>query len=591
MALRFSQLTPATQLNDTDIFAITQSLNSKSITADLTAKYTMRNSSYADVIETIISNKDYLSSELEPDHRIFVNVITSDKILGFFNGAIRDGCTVNISCIGTGNNIVNIELVSDGITDYILSVNENITIIWDDTNSKWIVISQQTTNIYSVIVNNQNEFNSIIERIGVNQYQIKSNIKSVYFKFLSGGYKMFGTGTPLSGGDTWGYIKTGSCVMLYFEPGTYFEFWNTQGYIEIDTTDCILQNIIVKGLSASSIAIQRSFLLNASNVTYINCSSNSRTSNTNFYVFEGSTTAIHNETSQYIGCKINDCNVSTNALLTGFYKCNNMSKISVINMIHSGTGGGINIFSLCKNVSNVIIKTIYATNATNNLVLSCFNNCNNISNYVIDDINLNSIGTSSIQTITDCINFNNGNITNVNANDDISLLVACEIFNNIYIENIESTNGIVYGFNGCSIINNFYISQMNGSLLCTGIFTGIKFNNGTIDNLNSSGGVAYGFNAINHFSLCSVSNCDDGFNNCDYGTNNHAFNNTNDGFKDCNTIGFSRATGNAGNGFDTCNHLEHNVSNGNTGANYLNSFADLAGTRTADVSDSGGDNA
>ncbi len=131
-----ADLPVASNTANADITHIQQGGVDKSLSHTLLANFVLRNSDYADVIETRTADNDYLAADLEPNHIIFVNQTAGDITLGFFNGSDRNGAVVIIQVIGTAN-VVNIELASSGTTDIVLKTNSTLKMIWDDTNSVW----------------------------------------------------------------------------------------------------------------------------------------------------------------------------------------------------------------------------------------------------------------------------------------------------------------------------------------------------------------------------------------------------------------------------------------------------------------------
>lgn len=455
---------------------------------------------------------------------------------------------------------------------------------------------------YDYIVSTQEDFNILIDYTAANQYKIKDNVKSIFVKSLSGGYQMTGATSPLQEGDLYGYIETNDCTRIVFEPGAFIDMHQNIGYLEVDTDYCHLNGVSIRGDKGAASAIQRSFLLNADYVTYNNCDSQTRLSNaTPTYVFEGSSTASHNDSSNYINCFISD--IDSSNTFRCFYKCKNIINTHVIS-IGQSSGSVVSIFELCENIDNFYIETI---DAPNNRV-SIANDCKIIKNGKIKDID-------GLYTI---------------------LFSTCEIISNLHIEDIDQTGAAIFNSNGfasCEIINNVKIIQMDSANNCYAYFQCDQLTNCYAEDIDSSGGNSYGFYDCNIITSCKVTDvdsgagnyygfydcteisgclaidCEDGYYMCSQisgcraqGNDNNGFfdcdrisacignGNGNDGFEDCTIISASLATGNTGNGFDGCKNMTANRSTANTAANYLNSFADWASANACADTNLGGYN-
>jgi hypothetical protein len=506
MAKRFSELPAATILNEDDIFAITQSLTSKKLTGDLAAQFVLRNSDYADVISTQSSNKDYAAADLEPDNRIFADSTSADITLGFFNGSDRDGTRVTVINIASANN-VNIELVSDGTTDYILNASETIEFLWDDTSSKWQIVTKQLNGAFDIIVNSQKDFESAVERIAANQYKFKDSITTIYFDF-AGGLLMSGT---LSGGDSWGYLQTNNAKRLVMNPLTYIDFGQTQGYIEINTSNAVLENIEIRGDKGSAVAAQRSFLLNANYVSFLNCVTQKRLVNTDFAAFEGSSTGFHNDSSFYFNCKVFDIDQNGAFTLSAFKGCKNIARIFLNNMENTNASGSISLLNTCTNIVNTLIRGI---DSAGNSTLKIYESCVNIDNFSLTDIDFVTGGSGSVILFDTCTNVKNGKITDIDIDDNFTVFSTCINVENIDITAITGTGAAIIVFAvDCVNFNNLNIANMTSSSSITIFsFTNI-INNINIDNITSSGSsvtIAGNCNIINNIiinDLESNSNC------------------------------------------------------------------------------------
>ena len=184
----------------------------------------------------------------------------------------------------------------------------------------------------------QETFNNVIERVGANNYKIKDQYKSILFKNNNNVFYTYGSDSYLSGGDTWGYIETNNCISIEAENGAQLYAGDTLFYLEVNTDDCYLKNIWIKGLGSSAIALTESFKLNAYRVTYDNCKVSSRYSSSAMYGFYESATDAHNTTSKYINCSVFDLTTShANKVIVGFSD-ETQNKKNCLEYNNDGTG-------------------------------------------------------------------------------------------------------------------------------------------------------------------------------------------------------------------------------------------------------------
>ncbi|GAG44805.1 unnamed protein product, partial [marine sediment metagenome] len=117
---------------------------------------------------------------------------------------------------------------------------------------------------------------------------------------------------------SWGYIETNNIALLASKgEEAYFDFENTQGYLEIDTLGASLYNIDVRGTGTVASAINRSFLVSANRVSLFRCRTSARLSNTTFTGFDGGSY----ENGQFVGCIARS--MTSSVQMTGFNNCRN----------------------------------------------------------------------------------------------------------------------------------------------------------------------------------------------------------------------------------------------------------------------------
>lgn len=455
---------------------------------------------------------------------------------------------------------------------------------------------------YDYVVDSQADFNIIIDYTAANQYRIKDSIKSIYVRFLAGGYQMTGATSPLQEGDLYGYIETNDCTRIVFEPGAFVDMHQNIGYIEVDTDYCYLDGVSVQGDKGAASAIVQSFLLNANYVIFHNCDSQLRLSNTTFQVFKGSGTAKHNESSEYIDCHIEDCDSTGNIAV--FYECKNIKNAYVNNVEYTG-GGATNTYLIqyCDYIDGITITNI-ASDSTGNLGI--FRDCDYIDNVYIKTIDATS---GVIIGFYDCTNVINIYAEDFDATAINGTASSGRRFVNVYFYDFNSTAGVCYGFSNIRILSNCHTKQLDATGNCYAFYSSDDLSSCYAEDIDSSGANAYGYYDCENISGSFATTCDDGFNTCkqvsacasESNSNDGFFScnrvsgcfattNGNDGYEDCNVIAACSGNSNTGNGFDGCKNMTANRATGNTAANYVNSFADWAGTQACADTSAGGYN-
>jgi hypothetical protein len=461
----------------------------------------------------------------------------------------------------------------------------------DTRDQLWQALSN-IGNPYDYVVVSNATFDEAVERVAANQYKFKDEYESIYFRSTE--YSM---NYVLDSGDVWGYIKTNNVKHLDFEMGAYINMGNERGYIEVNTDGCLLNNVSIRGLGTVASAIIRSFLLNANYVTFMNCDSQTRLSNTTFTVFEGSGTALHNETSNVNGCTVTD--MTTSGLLYCFRYLQNITNITIYDI--ESTANQVVCFIQTKSVTNAVIKKIDGSVAVTGI-----GTCEDASNIRMEDFDssagiVKGISATNRANNIYIIDFDGVNVSTILDSDDLV---------NIAIQDTNATAGYNYGFELCNRISNCKVDQLDATGNCYAYNGTNQLSNCYAEDIDSSGGNAYGFYTCNYFSNCYATTCDSGFVLCNHGTTSFsgtnstngysscdfmtackADSNGNDGFFNCDSIGFCNSINNIGDGYEDCNHIEHNRAAGNGGAAYNNCFADLGATRAAAATDAGGENA
>lgn len=436
------------------------------------------------------------------------------------------------------------------------------------------------------VVNSQETFNQAIERVAVNQYKFRDDIDSIKFQFLTGGYLMTGGTSPLSGGDTWGYIETNNCKQIIFESGASIHMGNERGYLEVNTDDCYLQNVNIIGTGTVASAIAQSYLLNANRIQFMGCTSSTRLSNINFYVFRGSSTAAHNDYSKYVNCEVRDC-ISSNTII-GYYLIQNAINLIVKNI--ESTAGSFRGYSDCKYITNCRAEEMDAA-----VLGHGFYQCFNIQNcYAIDlDCGNDVFGFSLSDYVSNCYA-----IDLDSSGGDAYGYVDSNYVLNCHAYDIDSATLLAAGFWNCDNVTNCKALQIDhsgavASQNAYGFLDCDKVSSSCADDIdtNGAGGVAYGFVTCKCMSACNATNCaTHGFYQCTHVSASCADSNTFEGFNDCDGLVNNESTNNGRYGFRACNALSHNRATGNTTGQYLTSYADWGASQAAADTATGGYN-
>lgn len=576
-----------------DLMHISQSTVNKAITVNTLSEFVLQESDYATVIETRTANHDYTSLELLPDHRIFANPTGGNFILGFFNGSDRDGSIVTLHAIGNSENHIDLELVTNGVTDVTLYSGDTLNLIWNNTDSEWKILSFIRDSIYDYVIKSQEDFNFIIDRVAANQYKIKDNFKSIYFRFLLNGYQMSGV---LSGGDTWGYIETNDCKNLIFEEDAFIDFNATPGYLEINTDNCYLQNTWIQGDGAIPAAIQRSFLLNALHVLFLNCKTSNRKSNVLFNCFEGSANSNQRQTTKYIGCHVFDIatnnevrafynieniiscivkDISTSVLIVyGFHTCSSITAGRVQNISSTGTHviAFYNGTKIADSLAFLLVSTSGVSHGFQNFakLTNCsakgfdavieangFYECSDLSSCNTEGLDCttgDSVGFNLCKQLASCYVFNLRSLSGTVGHDAIGYKECRNITGSYAYQILQTSNGLAAGFENCIDISGCEVNDIdatNGNAY--GLFNCEEISACTINDIISSSGSGYGIHTCYTIGNCKVSSCStDGVNNCEGVVNNKSINNTGNGFTVCISMGHNRSTGNGTNYSVTC---------------------------------------
>lgn len=355
-------------------------------------------------------------------------------------------------------------------------------------NYLWINYFNQFHNGDSVTVGNQTDFNAIIERVLPNQYKLLDSILSLEVYPLAGGYQMSGV---LSGGDTYGKITTNNCVTIEFKGGAFIDVGNERSYIEVDTDDCHLKNVNIKGTGTVASAVARSFLLNANRVTYDNCKCSNRLSNTTQTGFEGSGTLLENLSSKHANCTVFD--LTSSGLISAYKDCRNLDLCIGYNI--ESTGNTAVAFSSCSGGSTNIAYNIVSSAAAHG-----FSSCSEFSSSGAIEITSGSgfaVGFESPDQLAACIS-----------------------------DTISSTGSAAIGYRSFKQVTSslaINIDTTSGSGNAQGFGTGFNAVGCLAETIDADSGDATGFYNVDQIAGCetdsigSVSGTASGFASCNYG--------------------------------------------------------------------------
>jgi hypothetical protein len=329
---------------------------------------------------------------------------------------------------------------------------------------------------YDLIVSSQVVFNSMIERVGANHYQIKTQYKSIFVKNITGGYN---TTSWLSDGDTWGYLDTNLCAHIDFEEGAYINDSGTSFYMHYNTDYGKFNNILIKGNGIAT-AIQYSHYNDAQYCIYTNCGVDSRESNVLVKHFYGNSATPENQnSSKFIGCYVvND--LTSGGACNAFYQLNNLVSC-YIDSINVGTG--FYGFRLCKAITNPIIGQ-FDSGAAPSFI---FYDCRSVSNISIDNIN-NSSSTNLFFATYSITSVYIGNIT---SSSSITAFQNCSGVSSVFINHLISSGNNVFGFNTCSSLSAIEINEIAytgvGALSAWGLYNCTSWSAITITTITVGG--------------------------------------------------------------------------------------------------------
>lgn len=402
--------------------------------------------------------------------------------------------TITVSAAApTNSQVVLAEVIGDGAT--FLTINRKTrTPLLNDS--------------YDYIVRSQTDLNQIITRVSANRYKIIDSVTSVKFINLAGGYN--GTGF-LTGGDTWGYIETNLCTVIYFEPGTYILDVNTPFYMKFTTDYGKYENIWIKGSGGATSAIVYSFYHTAKYCQYVGCKTSGRKTSVTSYGFYGDTGDLEKLRSTTFQNCIVSGNDSTGGLAqAGFSQCYNLFGCYVSGLTDSGGTTALAGFGSCINLVNCYVYNLNSGGAT----CSGFSLSNQLSSCVADLLT-NSSNVQNCCGFAACERLNACNAKNISTTGNALAIGFSTSYGVVscYAQDITASvgTGSAYGFSGCDAVSGCRAKDITGITL------------------------GYGFDSCDYISSCYATDIagatNEGFHACTYGAalyTNEAANSGND---------------------------------------------------------------
>jgi hypothetical protein len=358
---------------------------------------------------------------------------------------LRPGRTFAVTNNSTG--VITVNSSGGNLIAYVppLTTQQFVCVLITGTDaSSWFGGSNE----YDLVIRTQADFNYAFERLGANDYQFRSEYKSILVKNATGGFSVSGM---LSGGDTWGNIKTNACAHLQFENGATFNFGDNPGAIIANTDSGLLRNALVKGTGSIAAAVTESFLLAAARVTFDNCVCSTRLSNVDMIGFRGSATASHNHMSKYSNCVARA--LSGTDAVYGFHSCLQLNNCIAYDLNSSGGADNCNGFYFCWQLSGCHANSIDSASSS----AYGFNDCEQISACVaikIDSVSGDAFGFYGCRQTSAC------RTTDVDSvSGDAHGFCNCDRISACYSNDIDSTSSNAYGFRACTYGAALYTTE------------------------------------------------------------------------------------------------------------------------------------
>lgn len=455
-------------------------------------------------------------------------------------------------------------------------VQSGLTVLTKDTDTYtqlWESL-QVLGRPYDLIVSSQITFNSMIERVAANHYQIKSQYKSIFVKGVTGGYN---TTTWLSGGDTWGYLDTNQCTQFDFEAGAYIACGDSLFYLNSNTDDAVLNNVYIKGDNVVAVACTCSFRHWGYRVTYNNCKTSHRFSTTNFEGFTGNDARTADtervSTTKYYGCMAYSLK-SNGGTVKAFVYCYNMHASYAYTI--DSSAGEVNGYYYCREAVACHAFDFDTTGAFSAKGFSYCYRLNNCYSEYITSLNSVAIGFANCEDIGSSRAFQITSGENCYGAYQCSRIAGCYFYD---LESTGSGGSSCYGMRECNCVSSCEIKKLDltgGAGSVYGLYSCNNISGVSISDLDNVGGQTVGIYQANSISACELTALTSGgissligmqsckvINSCYI----HDITNTKAtyGFNSC--VGVSNctiynvvSTGDSAVGFDSCQNLSSCIS-------------------------------
>lgn len=313
---------------------------------------------------------------------------------------------------------------------------------------------------FDVVVDSQDSYNAIVERVSANNYKFSDNLKSILILGVAIDFR-----NALSGGDTWGALKTNNCVNLQFMNGAYIDMFDSDSWLEVNTSNAKINDVELRSSTTTNQDITRLFLLAGENVTFSNCSASFvRTSGAvnAIVIFDGGSNIAMQNTSRFTNCIVRNSTLENKSGWTGtvaamFKSCKNLTGCSVreVNIAANTVAIVRSAFLDCENLVNCITDRFYEGVGTTNTERT-FNNCIRLSNCLVYNNTVgvgNNTNPAGYYQCTDLVCCT-VDLWGDTGDQNISTFFECVRLSCCYSSRIQSTHSGTQAFKNCSYISS-----------------------------------------------------------------------------------------------------------------------------------------
>jgi hypothetical protein len=407
-----------------------------------------------------------------------------------------------------------------------------------DTYTQLAAAIQTVATVYSLVFS-QISFNAIWERTAPNEYRIKNNIGSVYIRNILGGYRLAGIGSPLSDGDTWGRYRTNNAVAIIAEGGTTLEKLETKSYVEVNTPNAKIENIVLNTTGVTRLEHEYGFLVSAGNVEMKGCGIQGFRIEGNFVGFEfgGNSVCLEDcfinninyddsgaanftgfndsglNTSCFRKVSVRNSTIKTNGTMVLFNGLKNMNQVLATNIQFQSYTANTGMGKICYQCEKVSFSTItLLSGAVVNNKIICFDDCKKLNNIDVD-IQVTNDWAGEFKGFYQCYFISNVKWVGGRCRRLMYCFDTCDNINGVEVSdwvdaitNIDGSYGI---FLTCNFLNNIYIDNINirksGAQRLMNMLNFVS--NVRINNIQASPNTVYVFDNSKHLTNLNVQNC------------------------------------------------------------------------------------